>query len=259
VGKQLTIYRGQRRQNDGGASAKIAPTALWYTDSQIDSLPINKDLIGKRELLSDCYWKQRYCVSLLALSEYIRCMYWLRFPKIPLFSTDKRCCEQSLLQGDIETRREKVKKLAGDFSSRSPCYDRNISGYFQHLNHVFKDISTQLYGVPSLFPSMWLDWTENLEIAKRFAGDGGVVLSLDIDRLAPRIWTFIDKYTGEIEPGNPMYYGYTNRDARNNVLMREQKGYLVFWPFYSITIEQLKDDSHGDKELRHILKIYNDQ
>lgn len=118
---------------------------------------------------------------------------------------------------------------------------------FQHLNYTFRA------GLPyNPFPTLVLDWTEDLEIAKEFSstnGSKGIICSIDYDK-------YKDLFYNEVWPmkvhymldsfSQTVYYDYHNYFAQYNVNMQNQKGIVLFWP-WEYTISELQNNELGRK------------
>jgi hypothetical protein len=128
--------------------------------------------------------------------------------------------------------------------------------FFQHFNHVLSKLNKDC---PILFPTLTLDWTWDKSSAETFAdadGEKGTVLSIsweayeewnptkkfsvcNLDTKENRIPTFGFESYKNTDPWNK--YDWYSRD---NNLMIEQKGAVIFWP-WKYTIDQLKENHLG--------------
>jgi hypothetical protein len=143
--------------------------------------------------------------------------------------------------------------------------------YFQHLNHIFRKL-----GKDCPFPTMMLDWTEDIATAKKFASNESreifsinkkkcfdffrsEFLMVKLDESKPRqpqIDEALRIYeSGKREntlPENIEYiiyglYHYKAKDCKNQ-LMIDQYGVTIFWP-WSFTPEELIDQQKKGKGL----------
>jgi hypothetical protein len=125
--------------------------------------------------------------------------------------------------------------------------------FFQHLNHVFAKTNKNK---PSFFPTLVLDWTWDKNIAERFAGETGNILSISWE--AYKAWTPFKNHkvihidTNEQRTPVFGFESYLNNHPWNeydwysidNNLMIEQKGVVLFWP-WNYTIDQLLTNTLG--------------
>jgi hypothetical protein len=146
--------------------------------------------------------------------------------------------------------------------------------YFQHLNHVFN----RLLGYCP-FPTMMLDWTDNLDIAKKFVKNkktdilsidmkkyfdflqAGLKVTLDFSKpLLPQIiqaqtiymsGMSIDTDFKNIEPNIMGLYAYRMHGCTNQ-LMIDQQGVTIFWP-WSFTPAELVNQRKEGKGLGYSL------
>jgi hypothetical protein len=134
--------------------------------------------------------------------------------------------------------------------------------FFQHINYVFSKLYSGKTFIP--YPTMCLDWTWNKEIAKKFAGKDGTVVSISFEKYKKMAGEYGNQIL--IEPTNDgnckgaiyqkLAYGLeTYRDTINwddtkkggswdNALMIEQEGAGIFWPWV-YKIEQLRKNDFG--------------
>jgi len=121
--------------------------------------------------------------------------------------------------------------------------------YFQHINY---DLRGDLNYNP--FPTMVMDWTEDIIIANRFSYSGeeaGLVLSLDYDKYKQLLydeWYPLIVHAGiaSTTPGFTPYFDYHSIFAAKNTNIQEQKGVVLFWP-WDYTIAELLENELGRK------------
>ena len=145
---------------------------------------------------------------------------------------------------------------------------------FQHLNYTLKHYPYYF------FPTMVLDWTDDLDVAKRFAYSAtgkGVICSLDYDCYANFFNTIFEhlgfpmgtqivsgktangeKFIGlsdqiastQIQEMEKVVWATSHYNklysAYNNQSMRDQKGYTLFW-LWEYTIDELLKNEIGKK------------
>ncbi|MDR2477019.1 MAG: hypothetical protein LBD18_04435 [Treponema sp.] len=191
-----------------------------------------------------------------------------KFCKAPFF-TDTEHDVGTLCCDDVTTIKRcynyaKALFVSPDTQNAAPFYHDIIKeelSLFQHLNHVFNKI-----GQGCLFPTMMLDWTDDLETAKKFADDEyreifsidmmkcfdffrfGIKLKLDNSRsLLSQVieaqnvlisGAQINSQQKNTETNFMGLYAY-RMNGCNNQLMIDQSGVTIFWP-WSFTPDELK-------------------
>jgi hypothetical protein len=140
------------------------------------------------------------------------------------------------------------------------CYKKlpflKLSHHFQHFNLNFDELSyidepsykeDQICGgKKDAFPTMCLDFSDNLDTMRAFGFINGdsVVYSIDIDEVPQFIY---DSYHREcdykLNTGTPI-------NENTNKLMKLQKGYCIYWP-WKYTIKELKENKMFDFKIEH--------
>jgi hypothetical protein len=135
--------------------------------------------------------------------------------------------------------------------------------FFQHINHVFSKLDGS-GKYRSMFPTLAMDWTWEIDQAKKFAGSKGNVVSINFD--AYKKWNPLRNFTVQKIIDEPERKGVlsktpifgfesyrdtetwndnkTDWDSWDNNLMIEQKGAVIFWP-WTFTIEQMRNNELG--------------
>lgn len=121
--------------------------------------------------------------------------------------------------------------------------------YFQHLNY---DVRGDLNYNP--FPTMVMDWTEDIAIANRFSylnGEAGIVLSVDYDKYKQLLydeWYPFIMHAGVASglSGFTPYFDHHFLFSKNNKNMQNPKGVVLFWP-WDYTVSELKKNELGRK------------
>lgn len=129
--------------------------------------------------------------------------------------------------------------------------------FFQHFNHVLSKIEIDSQ-CNVWFPTLGLDWTWDYSIAERFAGEDGSILSILYE--AYENWNptknFIKGNLSSKEYKTLIFGLCTYRDTTSwddkkvdwdscdNILMIEQKGAVIFWP-WNYTIGDLETNDLG--------------
>jgi hypothetical protein len=142
-----------------------------------------------------------------------------------------------------------------DYFSKQASSNTNVSymvyglEYFQHLNF---DLRGSLNYNP--FPTMVMDWTEDIEIAKSFScldGKPGIILSINYDKYKQLLYDEWYPYLMSADiasnmPGFTPYFDYHFKFSKKNSNMQKQKGIVLFWP-WSYTIDELATNEIGER------------
>ena len=97
---------------------------------------------------------------------------------------------------------------------------------------------------PDAFPTMCLDFSDDLDVMKafQFITDNSVVYSIDIDKVPPYIY---DSYKRNYDWESKINK-YDLRIGKNtNKLMKLQKGYCIYWPWKYTIKELIENEMFG--------------
>ena len=126
--------------------------------------------------------------------------------------------------------------------------------YFQHINY---DLRTKDMNY-NPFPTMVMDWTEDVAIANEFS-QNGIVVSIDYDKYKQLIYDEWYEFLMAADiasamPGFTPYFDYHFAFSKKNINMQKQKGIVMFWP-WAYTIEELERNELGRKLGFNVIKM----
>ena len=176
---------------------------------------------------------------------------------------------ENLVLSDLESLPERIFEMTVDIFSindedddflhratsyTNVCYMVFGFEYFQHINY---DLRTDGMNY-NPFPTMVMDWTENVAIANEFS-QNGVVVSIEYDKYIQLLYDEWYKFKvaapiASTTPGFTPYFDYHNLFAKKNTNMQRQKGVVLFWP-WEYTIGELEKNELGRKIGFQVIKL----
>jgi hypothetical protein len=121
-----------------------------------------------------------------------------------------------------------------------------LSHHFQHFNLNFDELPFVEENLNcdrriDRFPTMCLDFTDNLCVLKTFGfiKKDSVLYSIDIEKVPRYLYdSYKHEYTYKLNSG-------TSIGKNTNKLMKVQKGYCIYWP-WRYTIQELRENKMFD-------------
>ena len=136
------------------------------------------------------------------------------------------------------------------------CVSQMVYGfeYFQHINY---DLRTEDMNY-NPFPTMVMDWTEDVAVANEFS-QNGLVISMDYDKYKQLIFNewhgfLMAADVASFMPGHTPYFDCHFYFSKKNINMQKQKGIVLFWP-WAYTIAELEKNELGRKLDFKVIKI----